>query len=305
LFLDRDGVINVEKKDSYVLNISEFIFSAGAQKAIKTLSEIFGLILIVSNQRGVSKGVMSLEDLHDVHAYMLEAINQQKGRIDKIYFCTDMDSSSPNRKPNPGMALQAKKDFPQIASIKMHLHKVIPVGGGLGGGSSDAAFTIRLLDQEFDLGLTTGKLIAYALELGSDCPFFIINEPCYAAGRGELLETIQLDLSAWKFVVVHPRIQVDTSLAYSQISPSPSTRSIKEIIQQPPETWKTELKNDFEPVIFKQHPAIKTIKEELYQSGAVYSSLSGSGSSVFGLFSKKQEMQLNFPPNYFVKELLG
>ena len=198
-----------------------------------------------------------------------------------------------------------KKDFPQIASIKMHLHKVIPVGGGLGGGSSDAAFTIRLLDQEFDLGLTTGKLIAYALELGSDCPFFIINEPCYAAGRGELLETIQLDLSAWKFVVVHPRIQVDTSLAYSQISPSPSTRSIKEIIQQPPETWKTELKNDFEPVIFKQHPAIKTIKEELYQSGAVYSSLSGSGSSVFGLFSKKQEMQLNFPPNYFVKELLG
>ena len=114
LFLDRDGVINVEKKDSYVLNISEFIFSAGAQKAIKTLSEIFGLILIVSNQRGVSKGVMSLENLHDVHAYMLEAINQQKGRIDKIYFCTDMDSSSPNRKPNPGMALQAKKDFPQI-----------------------------------------------------------------------------------------------------------------------------------------------------------------------------------------------
>jgi len=114
LFLDRDGVINVEKKDSYVLNVAEFIFSDGVQQAIKTLSEIFGLILIVSNQRGVSKGVMSLEDLHDVHAYMLEEINQQKGRIDKIYFCTDMDSNSPNRKPNPGMALQAKQEFPQI-----------------------------------------------------------------------------------------------------------------------------------------------------------------------------------------------
>ena len=114
LFLDRDGVINLEKKDSYVLNIAEFIFSEGVQQAIKILSEIFGLILIVSNQRGVSKGLMSLEDLHDVHAYMLEEINRQNGRIDKIYFCTDMDSSSPNRKPNPGMALQAKKDFPQI-----------------------------------------------------------------------------------------------------------------------------------------------------------------------------------------------
>jgi len=127
LFLDRDGVINVEKKDSYVLNVAEFIFSDGVQQAIKTLSEIFGLILIVSNQRGVSKGVMSLEDLHDVHAYMLEEINQQKGRIDKIYFCTDMDSNSPNRKPNPGMALQAKKDFPQI-----DFSKSIMVGNKLG-----------------------------------------------------------------------------------------------------------------------------------------------------------------------------
>ena len=114
LFLDRDGVINVEKPGSYVLNISEFIFLDGVQQAIKILSEIFGLILIVSNQRGVSKGVMSLEDLHDVHAWMLEEINRQNGRIDKIYFCTDMDANSPNRKPNPGMALQAKKDFPQI-----------------------------------------------------------------------------------------------------------------------------------------------------------------------------------------------
>ncbi|HEX5151661.1 MAG TPA: HAD-IIIA family hydrolase [Parafilimonas sp.] len=114
LFLDRDGVINVEKKDAYILNASEFIFLDGVTKALKILSEIFGLILIVSNQRGVSKGVMSLEDLHDVHAYMLEELSRQKGHIDKIYFCIDMNSDSPNRKPNPGMALQAKKDFPQI-----------------------------------------------------------------------------------------------------------------------------------------------------------------------------------------------
>ncbi len=114
LFLDRDGVINVEKKDHYVLNSSEFIFLDGVQEAIKILSEIFKLILIASNQRGVAKKLMTVEDLHNVHAYMLEAIKKHKGRIDKIYFCADLDNASPNRKPNPGMALQAQKDFPQI-----------------------------------------------------------------------------------------------------------------------------------------------------------------------------------------------
>ena len=114
LFLDRDGVINVEKKDHYVLNPSEFIFLDGAIKAIKILSGIFELILIVSNQRGVAKKLMTLEDLYDVHAYMIEEITRHEGRIDKIYFCTDLDNSSPNRKPNPGMALQAQKDFSKI-----------------------------------------------------------------------------------------------------------------------------------------------------------------------------------------------
>ncbi len=114
LFLDRDGVINVEKKDEYVLNSSEFIFLDGVFEAIKMLSKVFGLILITSNQRGVAKQLMSLEDLYDVHAFMMEEIKLHGGRIDKIYFCTDLNNASPNRKPNPGMALQAKKDFPQI-----------------------------------------------------------------------------------------------------------------------------------------------------------------------------------------------
>jgi histidinol-phosphate phosphatase family protein len=114
LFLDRDGVINVEKKDAYVLNPSEFIFLDGVFTALKMLSEIFGLILIVSNQRGVAKQLMTLDDLNNVHDYMMEEIIKQNGRIDKIFFCTDLDNTSPNRKPNPGMALQAKKEFPQI-----------------------------------------------------------------------------------------------------------------------------------------------------------------------------------------------
>ncbi len=114
LFLDRDGVINVEKKDHYVLNPSEFIFLDGVEEALKILSGIFKLILIVSNQRGVAKKLMTLEDLHNVHTYMIEEITNYNGRIDKIYFCTDLDNASPNRKPNPGMALQAQRDFPQI-----------------------------------------------------------------------------------------------------------------------------------------------------------------------------------------------
>lgn len=126
LFLDRDGVINVEKKDAYVLNPSEFIFLDGVQQAVKILSEIFGLILIVSNQRGVAKKLMTLEDLHNVHAYMMQEFNFYNARIDKIYFCTDLDNSSPNRKPNAGMALQAKKDFPQI-----DFNKSIMVGNKL------------------------------------------------------------------------------------------------------------------------------------------------------------------------------
>jgi D-glycero-D-manno-heptose 1,7-bisphosphate phosphatase/D-glycero-alpha-D-manno-heptose 1-phosphate guanylyltransferase len=114
LFLDRDGVINVEKKGEYVLSVDGFIFSEGAQEAIKILSGIFGLVIVATNQRSIAKQLMTLEDLHSIHAYMTEELRNQCGRIDKIYYCADMNDDSPNRKPNPGMALQAKKDFPQI-----------------------------------------------------------------------------------------------------------------------------------------------------------------------------------------------
>lgn len=114
LFLDRDGVINTEIKDSYVMQSSEFIFLDGALEAIKILSGIFGLIIVVTNQRGIARGFMTLDDLQIVHDYMLMKIQKNKGRIDKIYFCADLDDASPNRKPNPGMALQAQKDFPKI-----------------------------------------------------------------------------------------------------------------------------------------------------------------------------------------------
>ena len=177
-----------------------------------------------------------------------------------------------------------KKDFSSIPSIQMHLHKIIPMGAGLGGGSADGAFTLKLLNEKYQLNLSQKQLIDYAAELGSDCPFFIINQPCYATGRGEILTPILLDLSAYKFVLVHPTIHINTKWAFEQLTPSKPTTSIKTIIDQPIETWKEQLVNDFEAPITKQYPIIQEIKNTLYQNGAIYASLTGSGSTVFGIF---------------------
>lgn len=198
-----------------------------------------------------------------------------------------------------------KKDHPDLPSILMHLHKTIPMGAGLGGGSADGACTLKLLNDKFQLGLSTDQLINYALQLGSDCPFFIINKPCFATGRGEILVPIPVDLSHYTFVLVNPGIHVHTGQAFSLITPAAPHKPIKEIIQQPITTWKDELKNDFEEVVAKQHPEISQIKKELYAKGAVYASMSGSGSTVYGIFEKGKELKWNFPAGYFIKELQG
>lgn len=194
-----------------------------------------------------------------------------------------------------------KNDFPELPAIKMHLHKVIPSGAGLGGGSSDGAFTLSLLTKKFNLGLSEDQLINYALQLGSDCPFFIINKPCFATSRGEKLEEIEFNLSNYKIVLINPGIHVHTGKAFSKTTPSDQRTSIKEIIQKPIKEWKDVLKNDFEETVFNDHPEIKTIKENLYNKGAVYASMSGSGSSVYGLFEKNAQLQFDFPSHYFVK----
>ncbi len=196
-----------------------------------------------------------------------------------------------------------KKDFAELPPVKIHLHKTIPMGAGLGGGSADGAFTLKLLNEKFDLGLSTDQLINYALQLGSDCPFFIVNKPSMATGRGEILEPLPIDLSAYKFVIVNPGIHINTGWAFSQITPAFPEKSIAAIITQPVEKWKEELKNDFEEPVFKNHSEIKSIKEELYKQGAVYASMSGSGSTVYGIFKKEIELSFNFPAHYFVKEL--
>ena len=185
----------------------------------------------------------------------------------------------------------------------MHLHKTIPMGAGLGGGSADGAFTLKLLNDKFNLNLSTDQLVHYALQLGSDCPFFIINQPCFANSRGEVLEKISLDLSAYKFIIVNPGIHISTAWAFAQIIPQQPAISIKDIIHQPLNKWKGLLKNDFEAALMKVYPSIQQIKEQLYNAGAVYVSMTGSGSTVFGIFEKDHTVKINLPSEYFTQIL--
>ena len=196
-----------------------------------------------------------------------------------------------------------KKDFPHLPLIKIHLHKVIPTGAGLGGGSGDAAFMLKLLNEKYKLKLSDSQLINYASQLGSDCPFFLINKPCYATGRGEKLEAINIDLKNYKILIINPAIHIDTKWAFSRIVPRQRKISVKEIIAQPIETWKEQLQNDFETPVFKSYPEIKKIKEDMYSLGSEYASLSGSGSTVFGIFRKDQPIQIEKTDKYFYKTI--
>jgi 4-diphosphocytidyl-2-C-methyl-D-erythritol kinase len=197
-----------------------------------------------------------------------------------------------------------QKDFPDLPFIKMHLHKAIPMGAGLGGGSADAVFALQLLNKRFNLNLSAAKLLHYASQLGSDCPFFIINEPCFATGRGEILEPIEVDLSGYQIVLVNPGIHINTGWAFSQLSPAPSQQSVAAIIAQPITTWKQELQNDFEKPVFEKYPEIKNIKAHLYAGGAVYAAMSGSGSTVYGIFEKNMTIPAHTQENYFVKTIV-
>lgn len=198
-----------------------------------------------------------------------------------------------------------QKDFPFLPPMLIHLHKVIPAGAGLGGGSANASFSLQMINEIAGLGLNQHQLLYYAAQLGSDCPFFIINKPCYATGRGEILEEFELDLSAYTIILVNPGIHVDTGVAFTGIVPAPPEYSIKEILQQPVSQWKYKLQNDFEKTVFKRYREIVDIKDSLYQQGAVYASMSGSGSTVYGIFEKETIPQLTFPKEYFVKILPG
>ena len=182
-----------------------------------------------------------------------------------------------------------KKDF-DVPPEKIHLNKHIPIGAGLGGGSADAAFFIRLVDQNFNLGMTDEQMMGYARRLGADCAFFIKNKPVFAFEKGDQFEPIRLDLSKYKIVLVMPPVHISTAEAYRGVTPAPVKESLMDLIYEPVADWKKFIKNDFETSLFKNHPEIRGVKAALYEAGAVYASMSGSGASVFGIFETTPDL---------------
>ncbi len=190
------------------------------------------------------------------------------------------------------------KDKFGLPSIKIHLHKVIPMGAGLGGGSSDAAFMLKMLNAQFELKLANSELAEFARQLGADCAFFLYNKPLLAQQRGDQFNDIKLDLSGYYLLIITPDLCMNTSLAYSGVTPANPTYSIRDVIKRPLKSWKEILTNDFEKSVFQKFPEIGRVKEKLYQMGAVYASMSGSGSSVFGIFEHKISSDL-FKGKYY------
>ena len=178
----------------------------------------------------------------------------------------------------------------ELPRIHAHLVKRIPMQAGLGGGSADGAFMIRLLDERFRLNIGIAEMERYAAQLGSDCPFFITAEPSFATGRGELLEPADEpkgNLDGYYIAVVKPDVAVSTAMAYKQIKCCKPAKCCRDVVRQPIDTWKDDLSNDFEEPVFKAHPRLANIKQQLYDLGAVYAQMSGSGSALFGIFRKE------------------
>lgn len=192
-------------------------------------------------------------------------------------------------------AYELMKSGFDLPPVEIHLHKIIPVGAGMGGGSADAAFTIRILNTLFGLNLVQQKMEFYARQLGSDCAFFIDNKPVIASGKGDKFEGIDISMKKYFLIVVKPEINISTREAYSFVRPSDKGQSLRKIINLPVAQWKGLLVNDFENVLFEKYPQIKTIKEKLYESGAVFSSMTGSGSAVFGIFNSHVDVENHFP----------
>ena len=203
-------------------------------------------------------------------------------------------------------AFQAlKADYPALPRCHAHLYKAIPTQAGMGGGSSDCAYMIRLLNDLFALHLSEQQMMQYAARLGADCAFFIKSRPCYAEGIGEQLEDIDLDLSGWHIAVVRPDIPVPTREAFARIRPHHPAKNCRDIVRQPVDTWAAELVNDFEQSVFALHPELAAVKDHLYKMGATYAAMSGSGSALFGLFHERPDrLSQEFPRMFTFSSLL-
>lgn len=241
------------------------------------------------------------DGFHDIHSIflpipwcdVLEIISSPQNKT--TIQTTGLNSGT----PSDNLCLKAyhllKKDHPHIPEISIFLHKTIPAGAGLGGGSADAAFMLLLLNKKFDLQIPIIKLYEYAGQLGSDCSFFLLNKPALASGKGEILEQVDLSLPGKKILLLNPEIHIPTAEIFKEINPCIPKKSLKDIIQQPIEMWKNELKNDFEEIVFPKFPVLKELKNRLYDFGAEYVSMTGTGSTLYAIF--KEDFSENFSTN--------
>lgn len=188
-----------------------------------------------------------------------------------------------------------ERDF-QLPPVDIYLHKKIPYGAGLGGGSSDATQTLLILNNLFELNLNNVQLKDYALQLGSDCPFFLENRPLFAGEKGDVFEEIPLKLDSYSLLLIKPPYPINTQEAYSKITPKKPQYPLREAVQAPIEQWKNMIFNDFEPYVFGKFPFVQRIKEVMYNNGALYAAMSGSGSAVYGIFKEAPTFQ--YPENY-------
>jgi 4-diphosphocytidyl-2-C-methyl-D-erythritol kinase len=223
-----------------------------------------------------------------------------------IFFKTDGISVDGNAENN--LCVKAynllKEEF-GIPSVEAFLLKNIPIGAGLGGGSSDAAFMLKSLNSLFELNLSPDELKARAAMLGSDCPFFIDNTSAFVSGRGEVMEVVETGLDGMPIIVVHPGIHISTVEAYRNIYPQAAPHHLKEILKQPIEEWQQHVRNDFESFMIDRFPEIGLIKSELIKAGALYASMSGSGSAVYGIFNSHVEIPQSLKKYFSVNAAIG
>ncbi len=193
----------------------------------------------------------------------------------------------PTDNSNKNLCLKAYdllREEHKLSGVKIHLQKNIPIGAGLGGGSADAAFMLKALNELFELDLTLEQLVNYAKQLGSDCAFFIENKPVYAFNKGDEFEGVSIDLSSYTIKIDYPNIHVSTKEAYQGVVPIESKTDLKALITEPIENWSKSIKNDFEQSVVPNHPQIEELKAKMYEDGARFASMTGSGSAVFGIF---------------------
>jgi len=234
---------------------------------------------------------------HPIPIYdILEFVENKTTKIK--FLASGIDIDSPIEKNLVVKAYNLLNNEFNLPGIDIHLHKNIPFGAGLGGGSSDASFMLKMLNTYFNLNISEEKLLNYASEIGSDCAFFIKNKPVYASEKGNVFTNIKLDLSNFYIYLIKPKAGINTAKAYSNAKITKPKISLLHSIQKTLNFWKNEIKNDFEPYAFTENPEIRYLKQKFYNNNAIYASMSGSGSSVFGIFSEKPN-KIDNSENYF------